>query len=131
MKKEEIDILGIKKSKEGKSQKQIYKEIKNLYNFDREVKLDKKLIVKQQRIIKKLEKEIQKQKKEIFDLKIKEDTTPKGDLTLSELKKITCLIKEENIGLPRAEIKSLCQIKSDKLDCGLSFLKRNKIIITM
>lgn len=129
MKKEEIDILGIKKIHEGKSSKQIKEEINNLYNFNREVKSDKKLIVKQHKQIKKLERELNKNKKELFNLKLEQSMKPKDDeLTLSDLKKVACLIKEENIGIPKAEIKSLCQIGNKKLDCGLSFLKRNKII---
>lgn len=133
MKKEEIDILGLKKRAEGKSYKQIREEINNINNFSKEIKTDKKLIEKQYKIIIKLEKQIEKYKKKIFNLSLvkqsKRINSPRQsvELTLSELKKINYVIKDSN-GIIKKDIKELCNLKEKKITRALSFLKRNKII---
>jgi hypothetical protein len=133
MKQEEYDILGLKKRAEGKSSKQIIKEINDINNFGKQLKVNKKTIAKQDKQIIKLKREIEKQNKIIFNLKLeinsKEDN--KGNtiksITLNDLKKITSIVKVES-GLEKKEIAEACGITNKKINCALTYLLRNNMI---
>lgn len=132
MKREEYDILGLKKRAEGKSSKQITKEINNLENFGQQIKVDKKIIVKQAKQIEKLEEKIEKQNKKIFNLSLavnskETDENTTKNITLNDLKRIISMVKSEE-GLGKKEIKEACNITHKKIGCGISFLLRNKLI---
>ncbi len=73
MKREEVDTLKIKKKKEGKSPKQISKEIDNLNKSQKDLKGQTKEIVRLNKIILEKDKEIKRLEKKVFNLKIKED----------------------------------------------------------
>ena len=73
MKSEEVDTLKIKKKKEGKSPKQISKEISNLNESQRNLKGQTKEIVRLNNIIAEKDKQIKRLEKKVFDLQIKED----------------------------------------------------------
>lgn len=73
MKKEEADTLIIKKSKEGKTPKQIAEELSLVNNSTKEIKSQVKEIIRLNKLLEKKDKELNKLKKENFDLKFKED----------------------------------------------------------
>ena len=126
MKKEELDVLGIKKTKEGKSYKQIRKEINDLEGFQKETKSDKKIIVKQQRQIDKLENKIEKLNKKIFNLGLKSEIKETKNITLGDLNKVIATVSFDTV--PKQEIKALCDLGIKELNCILNFLKRNNIV---
>lgn len=130
MKKEEKDFLGIKKRGEGKSYEQIKEEIKRVNNFSKETHYDKRIIEKLYNQVTRLKEDLSKSKKEIFNLKfsIKSNGQDKNEITISELKKISSLIKGEN-GISKEELQMTLGLYNKKIDSALYFLKRNKIIV--
>lgn len=129
MKKEEFDILGIKKSKEGKSYGQIKKEINQLEDFQKECKSDKKVIIKQRNLIEKLGKKIIKLEKEIFNLGLRDDGEDKEskNVTVGDLRKVVSIVLCDTV--PEQEIRALCNMDLKKTKIALNYLKRTNQII--
>lgn len=131
MKKEEVQVLGLKKSKEGKSYSEIKEELLRVDDYCKEVKSDKKLIERLYKRITETEKKLERKNKEIFNLKLKLDAKdPEKDsknLSLNDLKKIMMLIKAEE-GISKKEICETLYFNNKKINCGLTFLVRNKLI---
>ena len=127
MKKEEYDILGLKKTKEGKSYDTIKKEINNLELFQKETKTNKKIIIKQQREINKLNNKIDKLNKKIFNFGLRDKSKKETkNIILEDLNKVIATVSFSTV--PKQEIKVLCNLKIKKLNCILNHLKRYEII---
>ncbi len=127
MKREEKDFLGLKKRSEGKSYDQSTQEIRDLIEYQKEIKDTKKLLIQKDKIIDKLTKELDKVKKNAVseNLIVKEEKGNKS-VTLGDLNKILALLADTE--LPRGEVKALCLLTDAKIDCAVSFLKRHKLI---
>lgn len=126
MKQEERDILGIKKKKEGKSVEQIREEIYYLDDFQREMKSDKKIIFKLNNDNEKLQKKIEALNKKIFNYELTKDTIQTKAIRLGELNKIIALTDSDK--LPKSELRALCNMTIEKVNCATSFLVKYNII---
>jgi len=124
MKKEEIDILGIKKSKEGKSFSQIQKEINDLNNFQYNLCENKKVIFSQKDLINKQQREIDKLRKRVMELELSQST--KKEDNIGELGKILELTTNERV--PKQELRALCKLEKEKFEQIIKFLKKNRLV---
>lgn len=131
MKKEEYDILGLKKLKEGKSYKQIREEINELESFQKECKSDKKIIVKQNNQIERMAKKIEKLQKEIFNLGLKGETDIEvigsKKVTIGDLRKVVSVVSCDTV--PEQEIRVLCNMDLKKTKIALNYLMRTNQIV--
>ena len=131
MKKEEVEVLGLKKTKEGKSYREIKKEISNVMKTSNGIKLNERLLARKEREIMKLNKKIEKLQDKLFqeglNKEMEQEKPNKKKVTLSQINKLLSLIKSES-KTPKGELRDLVGLTKEQIDRALTFLKRNKLI---
>lgn len=124
MKKEEVDFLGLKKIKEGKSSKQIKDEIESIESFQKKIKYNEKSYIKQSEEIERLKDEINKLQKKLMNVELGDTLTRYP--TIKEASRIITLITDS----PSTKNKLIqtSTLTREKVDVIVSFILKHKII---
>lgn len=126
MKKEEVDFLGIKKVKEGKDYNQIKKEISQINNYQENIKTDKKLFIRQSKVIEEQSRKIDSLTKKLMSSELNSYGDKKDYIAIGDLDKILSFTTNERV--PKQELRALCKLEKKQFESAITFLKKYKLI---